>query len=129
MSYITPASDFIQERPEVESSRILSPQQLTQYELETLKEEHRRLHYFSDKTNEELMQTQEEELFFNLSLVNLFRNLSLTMIAIINELLEITQETQLNDIILIFVKKDRLIYIGLLLIMIAFALYVVDITS
>src|SRR5689334_7881901 len=97
-SYPTPASDFIIERPEVESSRILSPQQLTQYEIDSLREEQRRLHYYSDKTNEELKQTQEQELFINLSLVSLFKNLSMTIIAIINELLEITPDTQINDI-------------------------------
>ena len=129
MSYPTPASDFIRERPEVQSSRILSPQQLTQYEIDSMREEQRRLHYYSDKTNEELMQTQEQELFFNLSLVSLFRNLSLTIILIINELLEITEETRLNDIILIFVKNDRMIYIGFLFIIIALSIYIVDITG
>ena len=89
MSYPTPATDFILERPEVQSSRILSPQQLTQYEIDSMREEQRRLNYFSDQTNEELLQTQEQELFVNLSLVNLFRNLSMTIISIINELLEI----------------------------------------
>ena len=129
MSYITPASDFIDERPEVQSSRILSPRQLTQFEMDSMRDELRQLHYYSDKTNEELKQTEEQELFINLSLVSLFKNLSVTIISIINELLEITEETQLDDIILIFVKYDRLIYIGFIFIIIALSIYIIDVTS
>ncbi len=129
MSFPTPATDFITQRPEVQSSRILSPEQLTLYEIDSMKEEQRRLHYFSDESNKELMQIQDNSLFINLSLVDLFKNLSLTIILIINELLEITQETSLNDIILIFIKHDRLVYIGFIFIIIAFSIYVVDITN
>src|SRR5437870_1190512 len=103
-SFATPTTEFTDERPEVQSARILSPSQLTQYEIDAMREEQRRLNYFTDKTNEEMRQAQEQELFINLSLVTLFRNLSATLIAIINELLEINQNTRFNDIVLIFVK-------------------------
>ena len=94
---ITPASNFIQERPETQSSRILV-EQLTQYEIDSLREQQRRLHYYTTKTNEELQHNNDQELFINLSLVSLFRHLSRTIISIINELLAINEETQLNDI-------------------------------
>ena len=129
MSFATPTSEFTNERPEVQSSRVMSPQQLSQYEIDSMKEEHRRLTYYDDKTNEERHQAQEEELFINLSLVTLFRNMSATIIAIINELLAIKQTSRMNDIILIFVKGDRLIYLGMLIIIIALSFYIIDITS
>lgn len=127
-SFATPASDFIDERPEVQPSRVLSPEQLTQFEIDSLREEQRRLNYFTDKTNEERKQVQEQELFINLSLISIFRNLSATIISIINELLEVTQDSRLNDIVLIFVKGDRLVYIGLLILIIALSLYIIDIS-
>jgi hypothetical protein len=129
MSFPTATTEFTDERPEVQSSRVLSKQQLTQYEIDSMKEEHRRLSYYSDKTNEELITAQDQELFINLSIVSLFQNLSKTIISIINELLEINQDTRLNDIILIFVKGDRLIYLGILLVMIAIAIFIIEITG
>lgn len=128
-SFPTPTTQFIDQRPEAQPSRILSPEQLTHFEIESIRDEQRRLNYFTDKTNEELNQVPEQELFINLSLVSLFRNLSRTIIAIINELLEINEQTQFNDIVLIFVKGDRLIYLGMLLIMIALAVFIIQITQ
>ncbi len=128
MSLATPTNEFTTVRPEVQNSRVLSPQQLTQFEIQSMQDEQRRLTYYSDKTNEELIQVQEQELFINLSIVRLFQNLSATIIAIINEILEVNYDTTFEDFVLIFVKGNRLVYLGMLLIMIAVAIYIVDIT-
>lgn len=124
MSFITPTATF-DVRPEAQYVR----RELTQFEVDNLREQQRRLQFFSDKTNEERLQAQEQDVFINLSLVQLFRNLSQTIIKIINDLLEITQDTSLNDIILIFIKDDRLIYIGIILFIIAFSIYIIGSTS
>lgn len=129
MSTVTPNNDFVQIRPEVQNSRILSQPQLTEFEVKSMEEQQRRLNYFSDKTNEELLEKQEQELFINLSLVNLFNKLSSTIISIINELVEVNKETEFNDIIYIFIRDDRLIYIGILLIIISIGLYLIDVAS
>lgn len=129
MSTVTPSNDFVDIRPETQSSRVVSPQQVTEYEIKSMEEQQRRLQYFTETTNNERQQAQESEVFINLSLVNLFRNLSTTIIAIINELLAITKDTQFTDIIYIFIKDDRLVYLGLLLIMIALSIYLIDIAS
>lgn len=129
MSTVTPSTEFIQIRPEVQNSRVMSQSQLTEFETKAMEEQQRRLKFFTDKTNEELQQKQEEELFINLSLVQLFSKMSSTIITIINELLEINQETRFNDILYIFVKENRLIYIGMLFVIIALAIYLIDVTS
>jgi hypothetical protein len=129
MSFATPTSEFTEERPEVQSSRVLAPTQLSQFEVDSMKQDQRRLTYFSDEANIQNEQKQEDELFINLSLVTLCRNLSATIIAMINDLLAINQNTRLNDIILIFVKGDRLVYLGILMVMIALSIYIVDITT
>lgn len=129
MSTVTPSNDFVQIRPEIQTSRILSQPELNEYEVKAMEDQQRRLKYFTDTTNEELQQKYEQDVFINLSLVNLFSKLSLTIISIINELLEINKETQFNEFVLIFVKDDRLIYLGILFIMIALAIYLIDITS
>jgi hypothetical protein len=129
MSLITPASDFYKERPEVQVGRIPSSDQLTQFELNTLKQQYRKLKYYSDTADSELAQKEEEKVFINLSLVELFRNLSVVIISIINELLAINDKTTFADLVYIFVREDRLVYLGLLIMMIAFAIYIVRITE
>ena len=129
MSTVTPSNDFVQIRPEVQSSRVVSQPELNDYEIKALEEQQRKLTYFTDTTNRERQIKQEKEVFVNLSLVDLFSKLSSTIIAIINELLGITKDTKFNDILYIFVKEDRLIYIGLLLMLIALCVYLIDITG
>jgi hypothetical protein len=129
MSSVTPSNDFVDVRPETQNSRVLSPTQLTDFELKSMEEQQRRLKYFTDTTNEEQSQTQEREVFINLSLVELFQHLSTTIIVIINELLSMTAETTFSDLVYIFIRGDRLIYLGLLTILIAVGVYLVDVTS
>lgn len=129
MSTVTPSNDFVQIRPEVQSSRVLSQPELNEFEIKAMEDQQRRLTYFTDTTNQEQQKEQEQQVFTNLSLVEILSKLSTTIIQIINELLQITQQTQFSEIIYIFVKQDRLIYIGLLLMIIAIAMYLIDITS
>jgi hypothetical protein len=124
MSFITPSATF-DVRPEQQFIR----RELTQFEIDNLREQQRRLNFFTDKTNEERKQAQEQEVFINLSLVQLFRNLSQTIIQIINDLLEVNQETPMTDVILIFIKRDRLIYVGMVFLIIAFSIYIINATS
>jgi hypothetical protein len=125
----TPSNDFVQNWPEVQSSRILSQPQVTEHEIKSMEEQQRRLKYFTDTTNEELRQGQEQEVFINLSLVNLLEKFASTIITIINELLALDKTTTFSDFVYIFVRGDRLIYLGLLGLMIALAMYLIDITS
>uniref|UniRef100_A0A6C0BJZ3 Uncharacterized protein n=1 Tax=viral metagenome TaxID=1070528 RepID=A0A6C0BJZ3_9ZZZZ len=129
MSTVTPSNDFVDTQPEVQSSRIMSPPELTEQETKAMEEQQRRLKYFSDTTNAELQQQQEQEIFYNLSLATILKKLSTTIISIINDLLAMTSQTTASDMVYIFVREDRLIYLGLLFVMIALAVYIIDITS
>lgn len=129
MSTVTPSNDFVQIQPEVQSSRLLSQDEMTEFEVKSLEEQRKHLKYFSDKTNEDLNQQQEQHIFTNLSISQIFINLSNTIISIINELTNITKDTSLDDLVYIFIKDDRLIYLGILAIIIALGLYLLDITN
>jgi hypothetical protein len=129
MSTVTPSNDFLQVRPEVQSSRVMSKAQLNDQEIQAMEDQQRKLKYFTDTTNEELQQQQEKELFINLSLVTLFSKMSSTIIDIINELLQVTRDSQMNEIIFIFIQKDRLIYLGMLFVIISLAMYLIDVTQ
>jgi len=129
MSTVTPSNDFLQVQPEVQSSRVMSQDQLNDHEIKAMEDQQRKLKYFTDTTNEEQQQQQERELFINLSLVTLFSKMSSTIIDIINELLQITRDSQMNEIIYIFIQKDRLIYLGMLFVIISIAMYLIDVTQ
>ncbi len=129
MTTITSGSDFLEIKPEVQDQRFINPPQLTEFETKNLEHQYRKLQYFTDRANEELEQKQEHEVFINLSLIQIFRKLSSTIISIINELLTLNQKSSLEDFIYIFIRDDRLIYIGILLIIIGLCFYLIDITS
>jgi len=129
MSMITPAIDFYKERPEVQVSRVPAADHLTEFELNTLKQQYSKLKYFSDTANDELGKKEEEKVFINLSLVEILRNMSVVIISIINELLAINNKTTLNDLVYIFIREDRLVYLGILILLTAVAIYIINVTD
>ena len=80
--------------------------------------------------------------FLNLSLLEIFKNTSTTMLEIIHEvslILEIDKNNyekwwqsyfyKLREIYIIITKKDRLIYLGLILIFLSLVVYFIEISS
>lgn len=124
MSTVTPSISFLEISPEVENSRTVND-----FEQKAKEDQQRRLKFYTDTSNEESQKKQEKDIFINLSLVQLFQKMSSTIINIINEILDIKSDTTINDIIYIFIKEDRLIYIGMLCIIITLSLYLIDVTS
>lgn len=129
MSYVIGGNDFVTNIPEVQNSRTMSQPQLTEYELKSIQSQREKLKYFTDTTNDEVVKQHEHELFTNLSLSSIFTKFSTVIISIINQLLAIDKNTSASDIVYIFIRDDRLIYIGLLLMIIALCIYLVDITQ
>ena len=129
MSSVTPSNDFVKIQPEVQNSRGLEQIPLTDFELKSIGEQQRRLQYYTDQSNEESRQQQEGEVIINLSVVQILQKLSTTILNIINELLSIRKNAQLSDLVYIFIKEDRLIYVGILLMIIALGVYLIDITT
>jgi len=99
------------------------------FEQQALKHESANLKYYTSKANEEQEQERENKYITNLSLTEIASNISLTFILIINELLDsnITKDT--NSVINIFFKDNRMLYIGLTVLLVAFGIYIIDITS
>lgn len=87
-----------------------------------------RLTYYTQRSNLNQEALESDKLFVNLSLKQITQGISKTFIEIINELVsgEIHSGSQL--LISLF-RADRMIYIGALLVLIAFAIYITDIVS
>jgi len=95
---------------------------------QVLKAEDEKLKYYASKANNEAIHLEEDKLLVNLSLAQVAKNIAQTIIAVINELLD-PQNRNVQAIIQIFFKEDRMMYIGMTLILIVFSFYIVDITS
>jgi len=69
--------------------------------------------------------------FFNISILDIYRNTIQTIIDIINEithLLDITKnyDNIFRKILRIFLKNERMFYIGIILIILSFIIYFID---
>ena len=100
------------------------------YQKLKLAEQYNELYSKQFTTNNENEKIVENKKIFNLSLKDLFKNTSVTLSDLLNDLvIYYNQEHKtLNEFILIFTKQQRLIYLGLLLILFAFSLWLIDIS-
>lgn len=98
------------------------------YERAVIEQESDRLTYYTQRANLEQEQTEENMLFVNLSIKQIFEGISRTFINLINEIVS-GQVKSFNQLLIAVFREDRMIYIGVLLVFIAFAIYLTDITS
>ena len=101
------------------------------YQKLKLAEQYNELYSKQFTTNMENEKIVENKKIFNLSLNDLFKNTSVTLSDLLNDLvIYYNQEHKtLNEFILIFSKQQRLIYLGLLFILFAFSLWLIDISK
>jgi hypothetical protein len=71
------------------------------------------------------MDTNTHKSFIDLSLKEIFINLITTIIDILNDILDLkTNEFSIKKLIIILSKDDRLIYVGMVLIIISILLFI-----
>ena len=101
----------------------------TNYEKIKLSEEYNQLYsneYRENKRNQELYENKK---IYNLSLNELVKNSSEVYMKIISEFSNYLQKKNktINELGLIFTKDDRLLYVGLLILVISFCLWIINI--
>jgi hypothetical protein len=81
--------------------------------------------------NERLKTLKENKNIYNLSIHILLKNLSQVLMDIINEVsVYISKKNKnINELMTIFVKKERLMYVGIFLICLSLALWFIDISK
>lgn len=100
------------------------------YNKNVINRENQKLAQMNDSHNQILKQRSIDETIYNLSIKQIFNNFSNTIIDILNEitlLFNNINNITFNDFINIFIKEDRLIYIGILSILISISLYIINI--
>ncbi len=93
---------------------------------------------YENKINYHNKNFKESQEFLNLSLNEIFDNFTKTLILILNDLVlfidnylikqKNTNDNMLNDFLGIFIKSDRLLYVGLFLILISMFIYFMDVS-
>ena len=79
------------------------------------------LKHYSDEANKDIDDAIEIKNFLNLSLREIAENISIAINEILIEILDLRSIT-LYDILLIITKKDRMIYMGIVIFMISLCL-------
>jgi hypothetical protein len=104
----------------------------TDYEKLKISEQYNKLYSNVYKENKENVQVYENTKIFNLSFNKLIKNASITYINLINDLSIYffkNNEKTFNQFGAIITKNDNLFYIGILILIIAFLLWIINITS
>ena len=98
------------------------------------------LFFKNKKENAELIKEHENKKLFNLSLNQLAKNFSNNFIHMLNDMVDLINkyyieknnkdgDSFVNELFLIFIKDDRLIYSGIFFILLSFFFYFMDISS
>ena len=95
----------------------------TDYDRKIIQNERNRLRKLSNMANKEIEENIKTSLVQNLSLKVIITNTINTLVDILQEL---SKGDRLEDI---FLKGDRMFYLGLLTVFVSFCLYLINITS
>lgn len=111
------------------------PYTMTYSDYEKLKiaEQYNKLYINSKRETDERNKLKVNKRIYNLSLSELVQNASLTYVNVMNDVIlfltKPAEDRDWNQFAQIFVNGDNMIYMGLLLVVVAFALWVIDVTG
>lgn len=103
------------------------------YDKLKIAEQYNKLYNEVYKKNQEEVEIHENKKIYNLSLNTLFNNAGKVYISMLNELSiyfsNKNTDKNINKLGLIFTKDENLLYVGLLILIISFCLWLIDITK
>ncbi len=103
------------------------------YEKQKIAEQYNKLYIQSKEENEERNKLKVNKKIYNLSLKEIVTNASLVYMNILNDLIIFftnpSEKKDWNKFVNIFVKSENMIYVGLLIVVVAFALWLIDVTQ
>tara|TARA_B110000037_G_scaffold110050_1_gene127264 strand:- start:162 stop:554 length:393 start_codon:yes stop_codon:yes gene_type:complete len=105
--------------------------QYSDYQKLKLAEQYNELYLKQYNINKENDKIIENSKIFNLSLNDLFKNTSNVFSNLLNDIvIFINQDKKtVNEFFIIFTQKERLIYIGLLCVLLAFSMWLIDVSK
>ena len=109
---------------------------ISDYQKYMKSKEYEKLYNFGNKNTQKNIENKHNERIYNLSISKIARNFTINFLDILNELVDyfykiINKKEQINfnKFIIIFIKNERLIYTGILLVLLSLFVYFMDITT
>jgi hypothetical protein len=103
---------------------------MSDFEKVMLAKQYDKLYRNSIEENKNLIEKEEDKRIYNLSMKDIVYNLSTTITQIINDIIILSKSSySFNDYINIFVKDNRIIYIGILFIILSFIFLFIFLSS
>ena len=103
------------------------------YEKQKIAEQYNKIYLQSKEENEARNRLKVNKKIYNLSLKELVSNASLVYMNVLNELIIFftnpSEKKDWNKFAHIFVKSENMIYMGLLFVVVAFALWLIQVTE
>ena len=106
--------------------------ELAQQYSDPLIKEQKKLNYYTNKDNEENKNKEAKKTIENMTITEVLQNISLTFNAIIGELLNMEKNNvpvTVYNVLDIFLKDDRALYIGLVILLTCIGIFIIDVTS
>ena len=94
--------------------------------------EQEKLKYYTTKDNEEIAKQEAKKTIESMTITEVIQNISLTFNAIMGELLNMEKDNvpvTVYNVLDIFLKEDRALYIGIVIFLTCIGIFIVDITS
>lgn len=103
----------------------------TDYEKEKINQQYNDLYFNSFNDTLKLEKQKNNKIIYNLSLSEITSNLSKVLFDILNELSLLHKNNNVNfrNYIEVFIKDDRMIYTGILFILLALAIFFIFVSS
>ena len=103
----------------------------TDYEKEMINRQYNKLYFNSLNDSNKLAKEKESQIIYNLSLKQIFQNTSDTLIKIMNEyaILMKNGDKNYNKYVEVLIKDDRMVYVGIIFIVLAMMIFFIFVTS
>ena len=107
-------------------------EQVAQQYSDPLIKEQQKLKYYTNKDNEENKNKETKRTIESMTIMEVFQNISLTFNKIIGELLNMEKDNisvTVYNVLEIFLKEDRALYIGIVILLTCIGIFIIDITT
>lgn len=101
------------------------------YEKEMINRQYNKLYFNSLNITNQMEQEKKEKIIYNLSLSQIFQNMSNIIVAVLNEysMLIKNKDTNYNKYIEVLIKGDRMIYVGIIFVILALIIFFIFVSS
>ena len=101
------------------------------YEKEMINRQYNKLYFNSLNRTNELEKEKDQKIIYNLSLSQIFQNMSNIIVKILNEysILIKNKDKNYNKYVDVLIKDDRMIYVGIIFIILALMIFFIFVSS